>query len=423
MRCSSTISSVLLRSSPHRYVAAKTAAAASTNTAQSPPFVVNVQGPHEESKDDHQSALQSQLQSIPADVTTLKIYNDTLSNTEWALLGKHFSKINNLEMDAGINEELNDKHMPLHWPLQRLLLSSACGEIIESSWVRQGRISHLIMYLTHGLRFEGPTSKELVRMNEEAIAHGEKEQQFFAVKEGTPEERKISIVSIPELVNEWMNNKYSNPDATVEPENMPPSEPIHLHTLEILENDALDTFSRMIMALPHLVTNLHTLNLRSTSGLDFRYLDERMFRQFPPQLSNLKTLRLTVGEVFKDPSYLPTLYDYLPPNLTSLSFRGPVSLCRSEQWREWVEAFESKDFLPNLENLGFVLDLYYQPGESDWVKKEEVRAPEEALCEAREACEDLYEAARRRGIAIYPVHDEWVVKYPYLRQVDDRWRG
>jgi hypothetical protein len=58
------------------------------------------------------------------------------------------------------------------------------------------------MYLTHGLRFEGPTSKELVRMNEEAIAHGEKEQQFFTVEEGTPEERKTNVVSIPELVNE-----------------------------------------------------------------------------------------------------------------------------------------------------------------------------------------------------------------------------
>jgi hypothetical protein len=129
-----------------------------------------------------------------------------------------------------------------------------------------------------------------------------------------------------------------------------------------------------------------------------------------------------VGEVFKDPSYLPTLYDYLPPNLTSLSFRGPVSLCRSEKWEEWLKACESKDFLPNLQNLGFVLDLYYQPRESDWVKKEEVRAPDEPLCEAREACEDLYEAARRRGITIYPAHDEWAVKYPYLRQVDDRWR-
>lgn len=396
--------------------------AASTDTAPPSFFTVKVQGPHEESKDGHKSALQNQLLSIPSDVTNLNIDNDTPSDTEWALLGKHFSKINNLEMDTGFNEELNDKYMPLHWPLQRLLLSSACGEIIESPWVRQGRISHLIMYLTHGLRFEGPTSRELTRMNEEAIARGEKEQQFFTVKKGTPEERKISVVSIPELVNEWINNKYSNPDATVEPENMPPSDPVNLHTLEILENDALDTFSRMIMALPHLVTNLHTLNLRSTSGLDFKYLDERMFRQFPPQLSNLRTLRLTVGEVFQDPSYLPTLYAYLPLNLVSLFFRGPVSLCRSEQWGEWLKAFESKDFLPNLQNLGFVLDLYYQPCESDWVKNEEVRAPEEALCEAREACEDLYEVARRRGITIYPVHDEWAVKYPYLKQVDDRWR-
>ncbi|KAJ5818164.1 hypothetical protein N7474_003755 [Penicillium riverlandense] len=396
--------------------------AASTDTTPPPLFTVNVQGLHEEAKDGHQSALQNQLQSIPADITTLKINNDTPSDTEWALLGKHFSKIKNLEMDTGFNEELNDKHMPLHWPLQRLLLGSACGEIIESPWVRQGRISHLIMYLTHGLRFEGPTSKELQRMNKEAIARGEKEQQFFTVKEGTPEERKISVVLIPELVNEWLNNKYSSPDATVEPDNMPTSDPINLHTLEILENDALDTFSRMIMALPHLVTNLHTLNLRSTNGFDFSYLDESMFRQFLPQLSNLKTLRLTVGEVFRDPSYLPTLYDYLPPNLTSLSFRGPVSLCRSERWGDWLKAFESTDFLPNLQNLGFVLDLYYQPRESDWVKKEEVRAPDYALREACEACEDLYEVSRRRGITIYPVYDEWAVKYPYLRQVDNRWR-
>lgn len=63
---------------------------------------------------------------------------------------------------------------------------------------------------------------------------------------------------------------------------------------------------------------------------------------------------------------------------------------------EWLKAFESKDFLPNLQNLGVVLDVYYQPSESDWIENEETRAPEEAL----------YEAAWRRVITIYPVHDE-----------------
>ena len=68
-------------------------------------------------------------------------------------------------------------------------------------------------------------------MNKEAIAHGEKELQSFTVKEGTAEERKVSVVLIPELVNDWLINRHSSPDATVEPDNVPTSDPINLHTL------------------------------------------------------------------------------------------------------------------------------------------------------------------------------------------------
>jgi hypothetical protein len=89
------------------------------------------------------------------------------------------------------------------------------------------------------------------------------------VGEGTPEENKIQLTSTPELASKWMCEKYETKEkAPLEEDNHPPPT-INLRTLEILENDAMDAFCRMMIALPHLVENLTTLNLRSTHCLDF----------------------------------------------------------------------------------------------------------------------------------------------------------
>lgn len=426
-----------------------------------PVFTLKVRGPHEAHEADHTGHLLSQLAKIPRDIKFLRIEEETPSDIEWDLMGGHFTSIKNLEMDTGFPEDLNDEKMPLHWPLERFLVSSACGEVLRSPFVIEGKVKHLVLLLTSGLRFEGPTSKELTRANEEAISRGEKEGRYITVREGTPEEKKIEVINISELALEWMREKYGKLGQQLEEEErnriaaitttttttttsshdeqkeeqplplLPKKVSANITKLEILENDAIDAFNRMTLALPHLVENLSTLNIRSTHGLDFHFTPEDLFACLLPQLTDLKTLVLSVGEVFKSDTFLPTLYKHFPPNISTLRFRGPVSLARSEEWKEWMEKFSSEEFLPGLRRLSFVLDMDYEDrnkvkGESKedsiWgTGRKLVKPSNEMLREAQEACKLLYAAVERRGVVVEPFHDEWAAHAKIFDQVDERW--
>ncbi|RDL42540.1 Uncharacterized protein BP5553_02519 [Venustampulla echinocandica] len=388
-------------------------------------FTIRVEGPHEEEGHDHKQKLLGQLTNIPKNAQVLQIENDTPSDVEWSVIGSHFSSVKDLRMDTGFNEELNDERIPSHWPIERLLVSSACAEVFRSPFVLEGKVKHLILLLTSGLRFEGPTSEELYGANDEAITRGDVKEEYMTVREGTPEERKITLVYLPKLVGAWMEQKYAGQEVqdneshliSTLPDQIP--DQIHLEAIEILENDAIDTFTRMTLALPHLVTNLKTLNIRSSHGLDFHFTVEEMFREVLPQLAGLKTLILTAGDVFRDDQFLALLYTEFPPNLSTLRFRGPISLAKSEHWERWVESFGNPQFLPNLKKLSFVLDLAYEqenPG-----KKKEATAQEEQLREAKAACLQLYANAEKRGITIESFVDKWAEDSKIFKQVDDRW--
>jgi hypothetical protein len=423
-------------------------------------FTIKVEGPDLENNAGHRESLLSQLEKIPKNVQSLQVNEDTPSNTEWSLLGDHFTGIKNLEMDSGWNERLNDENMPSHWPLEQLLIGSACSEVFRSPFIIEGKVGHLILFFTHGLRFEGPTNDELVRADNELIAQGKKEQEYLTVHKGTPAEKKLKLTYIPDLVQEWMVKKYTKQDREPEGDgnhvpssscglqsglnlefgsessqqqiNLLPKEvTVHLNKLEILENDAIDTFNRMAIALPHLVDNLSTINIRSTLGGDLHCSDETLFTDFLPQLTELKTLVLSVGDNFIHERSLPTLYQKFPPNLSTLRFRGPVSLARSNQWTSWIDAFSSSDFLPNLKRLSFVLDLHYEVQDrqnrevagvvNSLVGGPPIKASDEMLREAQEACEMLYGAVERRGVIVEPFHDKWSKRHELLTQVDERW--
>lgn len=385
------------------------------------PVIVRIHGSDAEPELDARSYLEEQLKSIPKDTKYLRIDDNTPTDEEWALLGNHFSGVENLEIDSGFHEQLNDKHIPSQWPLQRLEIRSACGELVQSPFVRQGRVPHLSLLLTAGLRFMGPATKDMLRAHKEEVKRGEATAEYITINEGSPEERKVKFVNIPDLVSDYMNKHYGGSDRRLDPENEPPSDGTKMHTLEIFENDAVDTFCRMTMALPHVVDNLQTLRIRSTKGLDFVYLDEGPFRYILPTLKNLKTLNLTVGEIFEDPAYLPTLHKVLPPNLTTLFFRGPASLCQSKHWSDWLRVFESREFLPHLQHLAFVLDLHYTEEKGRWGKRGLCPAPPELLYQARVACEHLYGSVRRRGVQIENMPAEPEAEHVLFEPVDDRW--
>lgn len=385
------------------------------------PVILKIHGPEMGTEVDPKTFLEEQLESIPKDTKHLRIDENTPSNGDWALIGSHLSSVENLEIDSGFHETLNDKLIPLHWPLKRLEIRSACGELVQSPFVRQGRVPHLSLLLTAGLRFMGPTTNDLLRAHKEEVKRGEATAEYITVNEGSSEERQIEFIHIPELVGRHMNRHHSDSDGKLDPGNEPPSDGSKMHTLEIFENDAIDTFCRMAIALPHLVDNLQTLRIRSTSGLDFQYLDEGPFRYILPTLKNLKTLNLSVGEVFQDTTYLPTLHKVLPPNLKTLFFRGPASLCQSEHWSDWLHAFESREFLPHLQQLAFVLDLHYTEEKGRWGRRVLCPAPAELLYQARVACEHLYGGVRRRGVQIENMPLEPEAEHGLFKPVDDRW--
>jgi hypothetical protein len=54
-------------------------------------------------------------------------------------------------------------------------------------------------------------------------------------------------------------------------------------------------------------------------------------------------------------------------------------------------------------------------------RKKLVKAPDEMIREAQEACKRLYIAVRQREVMVEPFHDEWAEHYKHFRQVDERW--
>lgn len=276
----------------------------------------------------------------------------------------------------------------------------------------EGRVEHLVLYLTSGLRFEGPTTAELCCLNDEAIERGEKQAEYFEM-----DGRQVKISSVPDMVKEWMCKRYGN--KTFDLPILPPPEHIKLRKLEILENDAMDAMSRLVIGLPHLLGKLQTLHIRSTHNLDFHFTDERLFIVALPQLSGITTLVFSVGEVFTDKAIVPRLYKAFPPNLSTLRFRGPTSLVKSEHWKEWIDAFSNPEYLPQLKKLSFVLDLFYEQRGDERVT--DSRAPEDVLREARAACEELYDVVKKHGVTVELFYDEWADKCRIFRQVDDRW--
>ncbi|KAH6877059.1 hypothetical protein B0T10DRAFT_496970 [Thelonectria olida] len=323
-------------------------------------------------------------------IQALDLIEDTPTNDEWEMLGEKFRGVRWLAVDSGFNEDWTDDTFPRHWPLEAVVIASACGHLITTPAILDGGIPHLVLLLTCGLRFEGPTNNELSEMDE-------LEDPPVEAQEG-----ELKIIYLPGRVSRWMYNKYAGGCEFPNYEGHRSKPPSRMRTLEILENDAIDTFQRFALACGHVVDNLDRLNIRSTSGLDCRMCPEDMFTVMLASLKNLKHLELSVSsKTFHDPAILPNLYNCFSPNLESLKFRGPLSLARTDTFGEWVKAFGRADYLPKLKRLSFVLD---EPsGEA------EKPADAKSLHSARLKVEALLKAAQGRNVAAEDFHDPWMV--------------
>lgn len=384
--------------------------------------------------------LETQLQNISRNTTGLAIDDETPSDAEWGLLSSHFTGIKDLTLSSGYNEFLND-NIPLQWPLERLVLDSPCGELCRSPWIREAKLKQLRLEFTMGLRFEGPTNDELIKMQKERIARGEEEEN----KKGG-----ITITILPDLVERWFREKY----ACEKPEEKEMEEPgdlsSNIETLEIIENDVHDVLARMCVSIPRVFSNLKTLHLRATNGCDFYYV-ENVLHQLLPQLLSLKTLTLTLGAEYSDPKHMTELYRRLPPNLETLRFRSTAQLAKSEAWPDWVRSFQDPGFLPQLQRLSFLLDLDQTEGTILYFMRKAQREKEKETSEptgssvqqdqdrnpteekykvstedlriAKRACAQIWQAAEERGIAVEAFSEDFPAGSPHQKAFDERWEG
>ncbi|KAF9068153.1 hypothetical protein BDP27DRAFT_1392835 [Rhodocollybia butyracea] len=343
--------------------------------------------------------------AAPASTTHLDLDKDIPSDTNWNLLSSHFTSVTHLLMESGYNEKIGDEGIPLHWPLQKLTISSACGDVCTSPWIIEGRVRHLVFNYTAGLRFEGPKTDELVRTHKTAIANGEKE----GAKSGG-----LTIVYVPDLVNDWMREKYADLKEDESNDKQVEAGIINnqLRTLEIIHNDAQDTLFRYILAKPSLIDPVETLNVVAGSPHDLDMAPGNFLGEVLTQLTALKTL-------------LPSLVRLLPPNLEVLRFRSSVSLAgKPESFDEWVKAFGDPQFLPNLKSLSFVLDL--EDGETQSTAEVSTSLPEPkvsdaVLAQAKGACERLWRAVEFRGVVVEPFGASWSKDFTGILPVDERW--
>ena len=115
------------------------------------------------------------------------------SDAEWEVLRGHFTHVSDLELDSGFNEDLNDD-IPLDWPLESLSLVGQSGLRVSTPWILEGKVKHLRLYYTCGVRFEGPTSEELTKMHREKIERGEAKEDKVG---------EITIINLPLLAYQW----------------------------------------------------------------------------------------------------------------------------------------------------------------------------------------------------------------------------
>ncbi|KAM7196203.1 hypothetical protein V8F33_006315 [Rhypophila sp. PSN 637] len=161
-----------------------------------------------------------------------------------------------------------------------------------------------------------------------------------------------------------------------------------LRKLEILENDAIETFVRFTVAHPETIMTVQELTIRSLGGcVD---MPGGILGAVLPHLGSLRHLdlgwcydvyfpvlesELWSGRRPKQRSP-PWLVQGLPPNLETLYFRGPMEIAHGNEGRwlaEWTEAFGNSDYLPRLKRVGFWLD---QPDKDGDGPEKDTRFPE-----------------------------------------------
>ncbi|KAK3897741.1 hypothetical protein C8A05DRAFT_19550 [Staphylotrichum tortipilum] len=389
----------------------------------------------ESDPEDAAPTLEAVMAAVAPDTEVLHIAGDTPTNDQWVALGQHFTNVRFLIVCTGWNECWVDDDFPLNWPLELLVISDASSERVSTPAIMEGRVKHLVLFYAHGLRFEGPSTEELMKDAEmlhfvprEKKATYDTDPEAKTGNEEPTEEAEngdesdgIKVYSVPYEWNKWVTARYQDQELCFSAETPDGAPPSAMEKLDIVGNDALRMVIYMALAKAHIVFGLQSLNLDSPSSNDLFDVPPSIILALLPALLNLKSLRLTLGSCVYSTlldaaveNDVPFLHAALPANLETLQFRGPVSA--APHLGAFVSAFAKPDFLPDLKRISLVLDL---PDEASNSPKE---ATLPQLRAAHEACKKVLDAAAARGVEVEAFVDPWVEYHSGLRHgIDNRW--
>ena len=395
--------------------------------------------------------LQAVMARIDPKTEVLHLMGAVPTNDQWEALGQHFTNVRFLQVESGWEEDWVDAEFPLHWPLELLMIVDAGGERVTTPAILEGRIKHLVLFYTCGLRFEGPVIDDLMKDAEllkfiprqkttpdaaesenpgaADAAHatnGAPQPQVEEPATTAPPELKdtepdgLKVYSVPHEWHKWIYDKYAKQDLVLSLEPKEGDPPSAMESLQILGNDALQMFSYMALANFHLLYSLSSLTLDSPSSNDLTHIPPNIPLIALPELQRLKHLKLTLGspvyatllEIFDNE---PFLHAVLPPNIETLHLRGSVAM--APHLDAFAAAFEHAEFLPNLKRICLVLD---RPDKDSESQKE---ASLEELRAAHKACKKVLNAASAaRGAVVEEWTEPWVEEHSGLfHDVDDRW--
>ncbi|KAL2193091.1 hypothetical protein P885DRAFT_72433 [Corynascus similis CBS 632.67] len=384
------------------------------------------------------------LAKIDRETEILHIKGDVPTNDQWEVLGQHFTGVRFLFVATGWDENWIDEKFPLNWPLELLMIADAISERISTPVILEGRVKHLVLYFTHGLRFEGPSFEELMK--------NAKPVDFLPADEGEIESNQnhdgITIFSFPHEWAKWFQATYANKTVQFSP-NLPPPEnhtpPIHLRTLSVLGNDALQQLTYLAMAHFPLLAAVESLTVCSATGNDLDVVPGSLVLEYLPLLPRLRNLTVTFGAATYDELLKATtrngkpsshLRAAIPQGVEILRLRGPASVAAGGGLDEFAAALKAEEkndggsrgkreedgskkerklFLPRLKHLALLMDLPDSDEPDD-------KAPLAQLHAAHAACQRVLDAATSRGVAIERFEEPWVEDSAILfRPVDERW--
>ncbi|KKY27086.1 hypothetical protein UCDDS831_g00945 [Diplodia seriata] len=393
---------------------------------------------------DMTAALQPQLNNAPRHVEKLYLAKDIPSNDHWVLLSNHFTSVKDLHLDSGWNERLNDRDIPLHWPLEKITISSACGEACHDLVDEWKRNKH-----ANGTDNTSDNTKPDSQLQTLEIAHND---TLSLVTSGDNDmnvcsERILETV-LPRLTHLTtlvlvLGDNYADRDQLP---TLFRSLPANLETfrfqssVSLARDDVMDEWVEAF-ANPAFLPRLKRLSVvldlddgeQDRAGNEAylanntREEEDVVSDEAPFDISGLLASfdPFACGDGSSSPSFPSSSPSQLDGDATGpgMGAHGAASPPFSFPEDGSDDGDARSDGQQDQPDWGFDSDMGSDMGSGPVMGGPPSNVSDETLALAKRACERLERAAESRGIAIEPFMGEWREEFTSLTRVDGRWDG